>query len=138
MSLFDSAIDDAREIIEDVDGFSVPALIISPPPENTEYGTLDPLNTDNIIRAFIGDHFTQHDPDQGIPQAGVNAKASFHLKTLLDKGVITEVSDIKLKNWKISWLDPASGARRDFKIEFTLPTKTLGHVVFILGELEIE
>jgi len=138
MSLYDRARGDAKNILENPDGFSVPALIVSPPPGNIEYGTLDPDDTDNHIRAFIKDHFTQHDPETGIPQAGINVNATFHLQTLLDKGVITDTSEIKLKDYKISWLAPTGGTRRDFKIEFTMPTRTLGHVVFILGELEIE
>lgn len=143
MSLFKTAGDDAKEILEGKDGFTVPILITSPPvelpgiPKNTEFGTLDPDDFDNQIRAFIGDHYTQYDPDLGAPQAALNAKCTLTIKTLLDKGILTSAPDPDLKNWKFSWLDPTSDERRDFLVDRIHPTRSLSHIVIILGEINI-
>jgi hypothetical protein len=143
MGLLDTARDDAEHILEGDDGFTVPVLITSPPEQrgaiapNTEFGTLDTQDVDNQIRAFMGDHFTQYDPDQGAPQAALNAKLTLTLKTLLDKGIITDTVEINLTEWKIAWLDPTSGARRDFMVTRIHPSRSLFHIVIILGEIDI-
>lgn len=143
MSLFDAARDDAKDILEDKDGFTVPVLFTSPPeetngiPANTEFGTLVPDDYDNQIRAFVGDHYTQLNPDIGVPQAGLNAKATLTLKTLLDQGIISSASDPYLENFKVSWLDVTSAERRDFLVIEILPTRSLSHIVILLGEIDI-
>ena len=143
MSLLDDAIADAKDIIEGAEGVTLPILFTSPPepdllwPPNTEFGTLDPDDEENIIRGWPGDHYTQYDPDTGIPQAGLNVKLTITLKTLLDKGIITTVEKPNLNHWKISWLDPTSAERRDFMVDRIHPTRSLGHIVFILGEIKL-
>lgn len=137
MSLFDTAKDDAQDILEDKEGFSVPVLFTSPPPDNTEFGTLDPEDLDNQIRAFPGDHYTQYNPETGVPQAALNSKATLTIKTLLNEGIIDSAINPNFENWKIAWLDITSGVRRDFLINRIHPTLSLFHIVLILGEIEI-
>ena len=143
MSLIDDAIVDAKGIIEDKEGVTLPILFTSPPedglhPANTEFGTLDPEDEDNIIRGWPGDHYTQYNPDTGDPQEGLNAKLTITLKTLLDKGIIDSVDEPDFTHWKIAWLDPTAGTRRDFMVDRIHPTRTLGYIVIILGEINIE
>lgn len=137
MSLYDIVNEDAKDILEGADGYTVPVLFTSPPPDNIEFGTLDPDDTENVIRGFMGDHYTQYDPDTGTPQEGLNSKISLTLKTLLDKGIIASAIEPVLKNWKVAWLDPVNGSRRDFLVDRIHPSRTLGHIVIILGEIEI-
>lgn len=135
MSLFDTARDDAEDILGDPDGFTVATLITTP--ADVTFGTLDPQDLDNQIRGFPGDHFTQYDPESMAPQAGLNAKITYSLKTLLDEGVITDTVELDFVDYQIAWLDPTSGNRRDFRIDRILPTRSLTHIVLILGDLEI-
>ena len=137
MSLYDIARDDAEEILGDPEGYTVAALITTPPPAEVVYGTLDPEDLDNQIRGFMGDHYTQIDPESGVPQEGLNLKITFSLKTLLEKGVISSTVDLDFKNYKIAWLDPASDERRDFLVNSIQPTRSLAHIVLVLGEIDI-
>ena len=135
MSLFDIARDDAKDILGDPDGFTVATLITTP--ADIVFGTLDPEDLDNQIRGFPGDHFTQYDAESMAPQAGLNAKITYSLKTLLDEGVIADTVELDFVNYQIAWLDPTSGNRRDFRVDSILPTRSLTHIVLILGDLEI-
>ena len=144
MGLFEAAAKDNQEILGDVNGATVPIIFTSPPeetngiPANTVYGTLDPDDFDNQIRSFITDHYTQIDPTSGIPQEGLNAHSAVNLKTLFDAGIVTDVVTPDFQNWKISWLDITDPTKqRDFLIDKILPTRSLTHVVFILGEIKI-
>ena len=138
MSLFDSLGEDVRLLLEGEDSYTVPVLFESPPPANTQFGTLDPQDTQNHIRAFIKDHYTQIDLETGAPQEGLSASLSITLKTLLDKGIIDDVADPDLKNWKVSWMDITDPTKqRDFLINRIHPTRTLTHIVLMLGEIEI-
>ena len=142
MGLLDDISEDVRDIYEDSDEATVPILITSPPevireiPKNTEFGTLDPLDVDNQIHAYITDHYTQYDPETGVPQEGLSASLSITLKTLLDLGIIDSTSEPALKDFKFAWLDPTGGQRRDFLLRRIHPTRTFGYVVVILGEFE--
>jgi len=144
MSLYDTARDDNENILGDPEGYTVPVILTSPPievngiPANTVFGTLDPLDYDNQIRAFVSDHHTQVNLETGVPQEGLNAKATLSLKTLFDKGIIADISTPGFKNWKISWLDITDpSTQRDFLIDIPIPTRSLTHVVLLLGEIEI-
>lgn len=134
-SLYEDASEDAVDILGDSEGFTVSVLITLK--DNTEFGTLDPEDLENQIRGFMGDHYTQHDFESGEPQAGLNSKIACALKTLLDKGVITDTVDLNFEDVKMSWLDPVSGNQRDFLVDRIHPSRSLGHIVFILGEIEI-
>lgn len=138
MSLLHDSVRDTRDIIESPTGVTNPILFTSPPPDNTEFGTLDPDDEPNIIRGWPKDHYTQLDPDTGIPQAGLNASVSISLKTLLDEGIIDDIETPDLVDWKIAWLDPTNDTRRDFLVNKIIPTNSLGYVVIILGEFEQE
>lgn len=135
MSLYDDSGEDVVDILTDPEGFTVSALITLP--DDTVFGTLDPEDLDNQIRGFMIDHYTQHDFESGEPQEGLHASISIALKTLLDKGVIADTVDLNFENVKIAWLDPVNGNRRDFLVDRIHPTRSLGHVPFILGEIEI-
>lgn len=135
MSLYDTANEDAEDILGDSEGFSVPVLITDR--TDVTYGTLDPQDLINQIRGFMGDHYTQLDLESGIPQAGLNAKVTISLKTLLDKGVIADTVNLDFTDYKFFWLDPVSGNQRDFLVNRIHPTRSLGHIIFILGEIEI-
>ena len=137
MSLLGDAIKDSQSIFESPDSASIPILFISAPPAAIEYGTLDPEDVDNHILGWPGDHFTQVDPDQGNPQAGLNAKVTLNLKTLLNAGIIDNVAVMDFDDWQVSWLDVSSGLQRDFLVDKILPTRTLGQLVILLGELKI-
>ena len=144
MGLFEDAARDNQQILGDVNGATVPVIFTSPPvetdgiPANTVFGTLDPDDFDNQIRSFVADHYTQIDPTSGIPQAGLNAHSTVNLKTLLENGIITDVTAPNFQDWKISWLDITDPTKqRDFLIDKILPTRSLTHVVFILGEINI-
>lgn len=136
-SLYDDYAQDTQDILDDPEGFTVAALIITPPPGSTTFGTLDPEDLDNQIRGFMGDHYTQYDPESQNPQEGLNAKITFSLKTLLEKNVITDTIDLDFENYKIAWLDPVSGNQRDFLVDRIHPTRSLSHIVLILGEIDI-
>lgn len=135
-NLLDEALDDAKDIVEDADGYTAPILITSP--DGVEYGTLDPLDVANHINAWIGDHYTQYDADAGMPQAALNSKVTITLETLLELGVITTVIEPDLVKWEWAWLDPTSNERRNFSTDRIHPTRSLGVCVIILGELKKE
>ena len=137
MSLYDIAKEDAEDILGDPEGFTVSVLITTPPPAETTFGTLDPEDLVNQIRGFMGDHYTQLDLESGVPQAGLNAKITISLKTLSDKNVITDTVDFNFTDYKLSWLDPVKGNQRDFLVNRVHPTRSLAHIVFVLGEIEI-
>ncbi len=137
MSLFDDANDDAEDILGDPEGFTVSALITTPPPDEIVFGTLNPLDLENQIRGFMKDHYTQLDLESGVPQAGLNASIDIALKTLLSFGVITDTVDLNFTDYKFAWLDPVSGNQRDFLVDRIHPSRSLGHIVFIFGEIDI-
>lgn len=143
MNLYDDIQEDVKDIYEGADEATVPILITSPPievrgiPANTEFGTLDPEDVDNHIRAFMTDHYTQYNPDTGNPQEALNASITLTLKTLLDKGIIPDTSEPDIKDWKVAWLDPTGGQRRDFLVIRKHPSRSLSIMTIILGEIDI-
>lgn len=137
MSLYEDVKADSEEILGDSEGFTVSVLITTPPPAEVTFGTLDPQDLENQIRGFMGDHYTQLDLESGLPQAGLNSKIAISLKTLLDKNVIADTVDFNFTNYKLAWLDPVSGNQRDFLVNRIHPSRSLAHIVFVLGEIEI-
>lgn len=123
---------DVAHILDGDAGFARPVRIFA---DGVYYGNLEPDALEaEIIRGFIKEHFTQIDPETGIPQAGLNANVTFNMATLISKGVITvPLNDKDINKIQIEWVDNSTGETRRYKVNSSMPDRSKYMITFILG-----